>query len=145
MYIGAQDAHNRIETFGTNCDMYWATVVYFRRSPEAEAVFAVMRMIQQNYHHYAKIYRFSSSSYRNDYAITIAINAVYGHCADSEVEIPWSLVNVEFVTDAVPLSDTDYELSFDGRVNGAPKRFKITTYRQDLHILNKDSLFRMIG
>jgi len=144
LYLGARHSHDTVEHFGTNLDMYWATVVYFKKSTEAAAVFTMMRMIQTHYDHYAKIYRFSPNSYRNDYAITIAINAVYGHCADREVEIPWSLVNVEFNTDIKSIDANSYQLTFEKYHLDAMKKFKITTYNQDLHILNKDAVFRMI-
>jgi hypothetical protein len=124
--------------------MYWATVVYFKRSPEAESVFRMMQMIQENYDHYAKIYRFPISPYRNDFAISIAIGTVYGHIVTPEVEIPWPLMNVEFTTDVKKLCDATYELSFDRLVDQELKSFKITTYEQDLHILNKDALLNII-
>ena len=143
MYLGIQDATVDTEIFGTNMDMYWATVVYFKRSPEAQAIFEMMRTIQTNYQHYAKIYKFTAQ-YRNDYAITIAINAVYGHAADNEVEIPWRLINSEFSTHVTSLGNDSYELSFERNIDGIDKRFKITTYKQDLHILNKDALLEMI-
>ena len=143
IYLGSQPP-SEVETYGRDNEMYWATVVYFKKGLEAESVFRMMQMIQQNYDHYAKIYRFSVSPYRNDFAISIAINTVYGHIMTPEVEIPWPLMNVEFTTDIKKISDSSYEINFDKPIDGDLKRFKITTYQQDLHILNKDALIALI-
>jgi hypothetical protein len=144
IYIGPNSTTNYVEQFGNNVDMYWATVVYFNRSAESESIFEMMKMIQDNYEHYAKIYRFRVAPYRNDYAISIAINTVYGHIKNSTVDIPWPLYNVEFTTDVEIIDDRSWELRFEKHVDGKFKKFKITTYDQDLHILNKDALFRVI-
>jgi hypothetical protein len=145
MYIGKQVMTNHIELFGNNIEMWWATVIKFNRSNEARCVFNMMRMIQENYDHYSKLYRFRTSPYRNDYALSIALNTVYGHAIPDEVEIPWKLMNVEFMTDIKQRDATGWQLEFDRYVDGAAtKRFKITTYNQDLHMLNKDALFEVI-
>lgn len=145
IYLGTQVLAQQVEKFANNMDMWWATVVYFKRSDEAQAVFEMMRMIQENYSHYSKIYRFKTQPYRNDYAISIAINTVYGHAYSRDVEIPWPLYNVEFTTDIERIGDDTWQLQFDRWVDGAPKKFKFTTYQQDLHMLNKDALFRIIS
>jgi hypothetical protein len=145
IYLGTQVLSHQTEKFGNNADMWWATVVYFKRSPEAQSIFTMMQMIQENYDHYAKIYRFKTQPYRNDYAISIAINTVYGHIQSHDAEIPWPLYNVEFTTEIAVRNDSDWQLEFNRHVNGELKRFKISTHAQDLHMLNKDSLFGVIG
>ena len=141
---GSAESAGKIEQFGNSVDMYWATVVYFKRSHEAESIFSMMRMIQNNYEHYAKIYRVKNVPYLNDYAIQIAINTVYCHITSSSVDIPWPLFNVEFTTDVELKTDTSWELKFEKYVDGQFKKFKITTHDQDVHILNKNALFEII-
>ena len=141
-YLGSH-WESTVEHFGRNYPMYWATVVYFKKTPAASSVFDMMAMIQNNYDHYSKIYGFRSGSYRNDYAISIAINTVYGHCRQTSVEIPWPLVNVEFDTD-IELVDDTWTINFEKTVDTKTKRYKITTRDQDLHMLNKDELLRII-
>jgi len=141
-YLGAR-YESIVEQFAKNHDMWWATVVYFKKNPIAESVFDMMKMIQNNYEHYSKIYGFKSSPYRNDYALSIALNTVYGHVIPSSVEIPWSLINVEFNTQ-VELSKNIWSIVFEKHVGSELKRHRITTENQDLHILNKDALERII-
>jgi hypothetical protein len=123
--------------------MYWATVIYFKKSPEANSVFDMMKMIQDNYNHYGKIYGFRPAPYRNDYAVSIALQAVYGHTIPTSVEIPWNLVNVEFDTN-IEMCNNEWTIKFERTVDTKTKYFKITTSGQDLHVLNKDELMRII-
>jgi hypothetical protein len=101
-------------------------------------------MVQENYSHYSRIYGFRSTPYRNDYALSIALNTVYGHVSPRSIEIPWSLVNVEFDTE-VELDNNKWTISFDRYVDTSMKRYRITTCDQDLHLLNKDALERIIN
>lgn len=131
------------EKYAKNHDMYWATVVYFKRSPTVEAIFNMIGRIQNNYSHYSRIYGFRPTPYRNDYALSIALNTVYGHCIPSSIEIPWRLVNVEFDTE-IELLENQWTILFEKYVDSSTRRYRVTTINQDLHILNKDSLERII-
>lgn len=142
-YLGAH-YETTVEHFARNHDMYWATVVYFKRCQTAENIFAMIRMIQENYGHYSRIYGFRATPYRNDYALSIALNTVYGHITPRSIEIPWSLVNVEFDTE-VELDNNKWTISFDRYVDTSMRRYRITTCDQDLHLLNKDALERIIN
>lgn len=144
VYLGSQVMSNHVELFGNNIEMYWATVIKFTKSSESKCVFDMMKMIQENYSHYSKLYKFNSSPYRNDYALSIALNTVYGHYIPKEIEIPWKLMNVEFTTNIKYRDQTSWQLEFDKTNDGQTKRFKITTHEQDLHMLNKDALFTII-
>lgn len=144
MYLGSLDPTHEIELFGNNIEMYWATVVYFTKSDESKCVFEMIKMIQHNYDHYAKLYRFNPNPYRNDYALSIALNAVYGHAIPTTVEIPWRLTNAEFNTKIKQLSDNNYELTFNKYINSQQKTVKISTHDQDIHFLNKSDLLTII-
>jgi hypothetical protein len=143
VYLGSQ-IYTNVEYFGKELEMYWATIIYFKKSNESKCVFDMMKMIQKNYSHYSKLYRFRSSPYRNDYALSIALNTVYGHGIPSTVEIPWSLMNVEFNTEVTLKSSNSCELKFKRPVDNKEIDYRITTYDQDLHILNKSALFSII-
>lgn len=70
--------------------MMWATAVYFDRSTFSESVFAMMQQVRENYHYYSQLYRFNLLPYRNDFALTIALNALSGHGGSEYYTIPWS-------------------------------------------------------
>ena len=41
--------------------MYWATVLYFTKSYEANLLFKIMAMVKKNWEYYGKLYKFQSS------------------------------------------------------------------------------------
>ena len=132
-----------VETFGeTHMAMMWATVVFFRKSELAAAVFDMWTRVQANYSHYASLYRFDGRQFRNDYALTIALNTVLGHGRSRENEINWTLMNCEGDTRVTKEGNT-YRLEFVEPVNGIPKNFYIQTSNMDLHILNKESIMTL--
>ena len=118
---------------------YWATVLYFRKSQLAKDFFDMLTMIRQNYHHYACLYRFRDSPFRNDFAVSIALTAVYGHIPDAVPVIPWSMANV---FNDVDLSTEDQEIfHLTYTVDKKPRRVTITG--QDFHFMNKHSLAKI--
>jgi hypothetical protein len=58
--------------------LYWATVIYFRKSSLAEHLFSLVKHIQENYPYYRDLYYFTNSMFRNDYAFSIAIHMLNG-------------------------------------------------------------------
>ena len=74
--------------------MLWATVVYFRKSKFAEAIFSMMKSIQDNYDYYAKLYGFPEAPYRNDFALSIAHHALSGYNSFEHHFIPAKLMTL---------------------------------------------------
>ena len=70
--------------------MAWATVMYFTKSNTAGYIFDCMQMIKNNWQHYRDLYGINQKTFRNDYALSIAlalVNGQTGHVAS----IPWDL------------------------------------------------------
>jgi len=81
-----------LNVFGRhNIPMYWATVMMFRRSNTAQYIFDCMNMIRDNWQHYRDLYGIDKKTYRNDFALTIAIGIVSGHTGSVD-QIPWPLM-----------------------------------------------------
>jgi len=70
--------------------MWWATVMMFRKSNTAQYIFDCMNMIRDNWQHYRDLYGIQKSTYRNDFALSIALGIVSGHTGQVD-EIPWDL------------------------------------------------------
>ena len=84
-----------LDTFGEyRFSMWWATVVYFTKSDTARAIFDTMQMVEENYEHYANLYNFKKRPYRNDYALSIALNIADGHFDAVQFNIPWTLQSI---------------------------------------------------
>jgi len=80
--------------FGHNrMPMWWATVMMFRRSNTAQYIFDSMSMIRENWRHYKDLYHIQGSTYRNDYALSIALGIISGHTLTVD-NIPFDLASV---------------------------------------------------
>ena len=78
-------------TFGKhNFPMWWATVMLFRKSNTAQYIFDCMHMIRENWQHYRDLYGIYPDTYRNDFALSIALGIVSGH-TNSVDAIPWNM------------------------------------------------------
>ncbi len=81
-----------LNVFGRHAiPMSWATVMMFRRSNTAQYIFDCMNMIRDNWQHYRDLYGIDKKTYRNDFALTIAIGIVSGHTGQVD-QIPWPLM-----------------------------------------------------
>lgn len=121
--------------------MMWATAVYFDRSLFSESVFSMMRQVRENYRYYSQLYRFGANPYRNDFALTIALNALSGYGDTGSYTIPWSchtLTTRARIIDYDPARGVKYlytyrrgdaEISAVGRSHGV-----------DLHVMDKMSV-----
>jgi len=141
MYINEKES--KTETFGLlNTPMWWATVCVFDRSEFSQDIFDVWQMIEQNYNHYANLFQFSASPFRNDYALSMALLLVtggeYPHCA-----IPYSLINVPDSCN-INLDNGTWKLEYTVYENEQLKPKKITVKDQDLHIMGKRNLERLL-
>lgn len=122
-------------TFGNKMmPMYWATVMYWRKEQDAEEVFKMVEMVQDNYTHYAALYGFPDKPFRNDYALSIALATLSGHVRPTEF-IPWQLATTD-VDVVVELDGDNATLKYDD--NGVAKY--LTLSGQDLHVMNKKCL-----
>lgn len=115
---------------------YWATVLYFRKGQIAQDFFDMITMIKENYTHYAELYNFRNSPFRNDFAVSIALNTIYGHVPSAIPVIPWKMANV---FNDVEIATADQEtFDFFYYVNHKPRSLTLTG--QDFHFMNKRSL-----
>jgi hypothetical protein len=120
--------------FGLNhMPMWWATVMLFRRSSQAQLIFDTMRLVRQNWNHYRNLYKNSTPSYRNDHALTIALGVVNGHTLNHD-QIPWSLATVTPEHQLSQLDQDHYRVDF---ATADRKSRYIILRNQDFHAMGK--------
>lgn len=139
--VTGQDLVNHA-TFGRyQSPMYWATVIKFTRGARAQFVFDSMKMIRQHWAHYRNLYGIADATYRNDYALSIAIGIVSGHtgCFDT---IPWSMATVMPEHTVEQLEQDHYRLGWTNQMN---RRQHISFCGLDLHVMGKSHLENIIG
>ena len=120
--------------------MSWATVMMFRRSTHAELIFDCMQMIRANWRHYKDLYRISSSTYRNDHALSIALGIVNGQTLEYP-SIPWALASVTPEHAVTRTAKDCYRIDYVDQ----EKRPRWTTiHNQDFHAMGKRHLEKII-
>lgn len=134
------DNFDELNRFGNyNMPMWWATVMMFRKSKEAELIFDSMIMIKKNWEHYRNLYNVPDPTYRNDYALSIALNIVNGHMLD-HTNIPWSLASLTPVHKLSMISQDKYRIDF--LTPDRKPRYIILS--QDFHAMGKKHLGDLI-
>ena len=121
--------------------MAWATVVYFKKDMISNNIFETMAMVQGNYNHYVNLYNFNHYPYRNDYALSIALNINSGHFINTdEYYIPWDLASV-VPEDSIEKVNTDtYQLIYKKLMNNKIQNARVIIKDRDLHVMGKKCL-----
>ena len=123
--------------------IWWATVMMFRRSNTAQYIFDCMQMIRDNWEHYRALYGIDKKTYRNDFALSIALGIVSGHTGKVD-EIPWPLMTAmpDTVLDKVAQEIDSYNLAYYNTDN-RPKH--IRWRGTDFHAMGKQHLENIIA
>jgi hypothetical protein len=116
--------------------MWWATVMMFRRSKQAELIFDSMAMIRDNWTHYRNLYSNNVATYRNDHALSIALNIENGHTLTT-TDIPWGLASLTPEHQLTQLSPDHYRVNFV-TADKRPRWIELTG--QDFHAMGKQQL-----
>lgn len=119
---------------------YWATVMKFKKTQRVKHIFYLIEMIQNNYSHYSTMYDFLGTTYRNDYALTIALRTVCGQITDLNDNIPWKLIHIPQNANLIRISDTSYKVLTTIK----DKVSYIEIKDIDFHVLNKNSFKKLI-
>ena len=120
---------------------WWATVMVFDRSDRSRWVFDCMRMIRDNWPHYKQIYGIGTGLYRNDQALSMALNIENGHTLET-TDIPWRLATVMPDCDVQAVAQDQYRIAYQ---DGQGRARYIVTEGQDIHVMAKKSLEAMIA
>jgi hypothetical protein len=120
--------------------MWWATVMMFRRSEQAKLIFESMQMIRDNWTHYRNLYANPRSTYRNDHALSIALNIENGHTLQT-TDIPWGLASLTPAHQLTQLDADCYRVDF-ATADRKPRWIELTT---DFHAMGKQQLGAIVA
>jgi len=123
--------------------MYWATVMYFKKTKIAETIFNLVEHIHDNWLWYKNLYSINSTKFRNDYAFSIAIHTLQNFTESvNDFEIPYTQYN-SFDVDDIVSFDKDKISVLSRRGNND---YQITHFKGiNVHVMNKFSLDRIIS
>lgn len=120
---------------------WWATVMMFRRSRYAELIFGMMQMIRDNWTHYRDLYGNTVATYRNDHALSIALNTINGH-QQQIAGIPWNLASLVPGHELVQTAQDQYRVNYVNREN---RRRWIELKNFDFHAMGKQHLGEIVA
>jgi hypothetical protein len=123
--------------------MHWATIMCFRRNKTAKLIFDAMQMIRDNWDHYRQLYYISENIFRNDYALSIAMNIVDGHTL-STPPIPWPLMSLTSQSKITQLDKDTYRIDYENSETEGKPRW-IVLKQQDFHAMGKKSLGAIVA
>lgn len=133
---------------GYTFDTVWATAVMFKKTNRTEQIFECLKLVQNNYAYYANIHGFLSTTFRNDFALTIALRIVNGHTFDNSDYIPWSLTHVGAKTFIYKNNDdpfnTEYTILYDHWNKGKIRKEYIIIKDHDFHVMDKPLFWSLI-
>lgn len=128
--------------FGNNAmPMWWATVMMFKRSHQAQLIFETMKMVRDNWTHYRNIYKNSRTTYRNDHALSIALGVVNGHTLN-HAGIPWRLASLVPEHKLKQIDTDHYRVEF---LTPDQKLKWIELKNQDFHAMGKQQLGEIVA
>jgi len=129
--------YSHLNSFGaTNFNMSWATVLYFKKSCAAQLIFEMIELIQNNWDYYRYLYRIGQSQYRNDFALSIAMNTIYGNTGKWPV-LPWRMASIDPIHQLSSQDNQTFKIQFQ---DNKKLRKHIFVQDTDFHAMGKHHL-----
>jgi len=123
----------------TGIKMYWATTVMFTKNKNSKLFFDMVNLIQQNYKHYADLFRFDNRQYRNDISFSVAKHILQGFEQDNTKSLPPVLTALD--KDILyEVGDTRLKFLINYKLDD--NFCAATISKNDIHIMNKQSIVR---
>ena len=123
--------------------MYWATVVYFRKTEYVESFFNIVKHVKSNPQYYKDLYKWQGTLYRNDYSFSIAAHMMSGFVDKGIPQLPTTLYK-SFDTDDIHSAVDKNTIVMYLEKPRSPGDFMLTKWQGiDLHIMNKWAINRV--
>jgi|TARA_R110001606_G_scaffold15699_2_gene64036 hypothetical protein len=146
--------YNNIAEFGSenpakisvmSIDMYWATVVYFKKTVFTKHLFFMISHIKNNYAYYYNLYYIKGSLFRNDYAFSIALHIMHHGVSYSIPKLPIKhLMNSFDAVDIFRVDSPTNIVMLTESLNRSTSPLLVRFKNSDLHIMNKRAIIRNI-
>lgn len=143
-----KDLDNRYHTIDTGSrlndmgvPLYWATMVYFKKTTFSKILFDHISYIKENYEFYKCLYNFESSPFfRNDYAFSISLHILNGFYETNNVK--------SFPVDYIKISN-EFDVMHDfingtALITSEPEQGKFNLHKisNNVHVMNKQNIVR---
>ena len=117
---------------------HWATLFYFRKTTRTRYLFNLMHHIEENYFFYSSIYGISPKTFRNDYALSIALHMIEGFNF-TDFSFPVEKLTFTKFDDEIVKIPKQGEIIFVTK-SLQNKNMLVKLNNMNVHVLNKESL-----
>lgn len=132
---------DRVHALGIT--MYWATVVYFTRSPLCESFFNVAKHVEKESEYYRELYKIQGNIHRNDHSFSIAAHMVSGYQDKGLPQLPVKLFKSFDIDDVERVIDLNDLLLMVEKPSQPGNYVGLRWKDRDIHIMNKWALQRI--
>jgi hypothetical protein len=123
--------------------MYWATLVYFKKSPYTETFFDLINYIKEEYNYFRFLYEFECDYYRNDFAFSIASHIMNGY-SHNQRSFPIDKIITSYQEDVIAKFIDSKEIIFmSWNLKERWKHILVNTKGMNIHVMNKHELLRI--
>lgn len=123
--------------------MYWATVVYFRKTEYCETFFNFVKHVRGNREYYGNLYNWRGGLYRNDYSFSVAAHMISGFKDKGVPQLPVQLYKTFDTDDIYEVMGLNDIVLYLEKVR-SPGDFILTRWKDvDIHVMNKWALTRI--
>lgn len=122
---------------------YWATVFMFKKNEKTKHFFDLLKEIKNNWHYFRLIYQIKESTFRNDYAFSIAIHIFYNSIPDNFVDVfPGKLFYTLDKDHFIKFRDN--KMVFNLQKDDTSSYVPLLVQNLDVHIMNKYDLLKVL-
>lgn len=124
--------------------MYWATLVYFKKSNFSKAFFDLVNYIKEEYNYFRFLYEFDGSYYRNDFAFSIAAHIMNGFEYGEQKSFPNDTIVTSYQEDEIAaIKDSKEFVLISTNMDEKWKSVLVNSDNTNIHFMNKAELFRI--
>ena len=132
----------RINTYSV--PFYWATAFVFEKNSVTRVFFDLITYIKSNWMYFRALYNIEGTSYRNDYAFSIAIHIMNGKTNGGfATELPGTMTYILDRDVLIGLTDSGMQFLLEKKDHLGEYTLAKTT-SLDVHVMNKISLSRVL-
>lgn len=123
--------------------MYWATILYFKKSDQGRMFFDLCEHVKEKYHIYCKMYGFPKGLFRNDFVVSIAAHMMNGFVENGHIKnFPTNQILTSFDHDELVACTRD-SLTFLTNDSDNVDAYQLANIgKRTVHCMNKFSILR---
>jgi hypothetical protein len=123
---------------------YWATVFVFEKNAITQAFFDLVSYIKENWLYFRVLYSIETTTFRNDFAFSIAIHIMNGKTnGEFAVELPGTMTYIHDRDLLLNISKDKMNFLIEKK-DHLGEYIAAKTTGIDVHVMNKSSLIRVI-